>query len=105
MLLFHKRRLARGAACFFLLEIISSIVAPTITWAVTGPSQEEFTSYEPSASTDMVNLITGNLGYNIPVLDIPGPERSFSLPLAYKAGIQLEQEASWVGLGWSLNAG
>ncbi|WP_135399364.1 hypothetical protein [Hymenobacter metallicola] len=43
--------------------------------------------------------------YNIPVIDVPGPERSFSLPLTYRAGIRLEQEASWVGLGWSLNPG
>ena len=105
MLLFHKRRLARAAACFFLLEIIGSIIAPTVTWAFMGPSQPEFTSYEPSGSTDMVNLSTGDLSYSIPVLDIPGPERSFSLPLTYKAGIQLEQEASWVGLGWALNPG
>ena len=70
-----------------------------------GPAQPEFTSYESPGSTDMVNLTTGDMTYNIPVLDVPGPERSFSLPLTYRAGIRLEQEASWVGLGWSLNPG
>jgi hypothetical protein len=44
----------------------------------------------------MVNLTTGDMTYNIPILDVPGPERSFSLPLTYRAGIRLEQEASWV---------
>lgn len=70
-----------------------------------GPSQPEFTSYEAPGATDMVDLSTGDFSYSLPVIDIPGPERSFSLPLIYKAGIQLEQEASWVGLGWSLNPG
>ena len=53
----------------------------------------------------MVDLSTGNFRLNIPVLEVPGPEGSFALPLHYRAGIGLNQEASWVGLGWSLNAG
>ncbi|UYZ62534.1 hypothetical protein [Hymenobacter weizhouensis] len=50
-------------------------------------------------------MSTGNFRFNIPVLEIPGPEGSFELPLHYRAGIGLNQEASWVGLGWSMNAG
>lgn len=104
-MLFRNRRLVRAIACFFLLELVGSMLAPTVSWAMMGPSQPEFTSYEAPGATDMVNLSTGDFSFNIPVLEIPGPERSFSLPLNYKAGIQLEQEATWVGLGWSLNPG
>ena len=104
-MLFRNPKLVRSIACFFLLEFTTSLLSPAIGWAVTGPSQQEFTSYEASGSPDMVNLTTGDFTYNVPVLDVPGPERSFSLPLTYRAGIRLEQEASWVGLGWSLNAG
>lgn len=104
-MLFRNRLLVRGIACFFLLEILTSIFAPSVSWAMMGPGQPEFTSYEGAGSPDMVNLTTGDLTYNIPALDVPGPERGFSLPLTYRAGIKLEQEASWVGLGWSLNAG
>lgn len=104
-MLFRNRRLVRAIACFFLVEIVSNLALPSITFAVMGPSQPEFTSYETPGSTDMVNLSTGNFSFSVPAIDIPGPERSFSLPLSYNAGIQLEQEASWVGLGWSLNAG
>ncbi|MFC6225877.1 hypothetical protein ACFP2F_21710 [Hymenobacter artigasi] len=104
-MIFRNRRVARAMACFLLLESISSLVLPSVSWAMMGPSQNEFTSYEAPGSTDMVNLSTGDFSFNVPVLDIPGPERSFSLPLNYKAGIQLEQEATWVGLGWSLNPG
>ena len=104
-MLFRNRRLVRVTACFLLIESISSIALPSIGWAFMGPTQPEFSTYEGPGSTDMVNLSTGDFSYNVPVLDIPGPERSFSLPLNYKAGIQLEQEATWVGLGWSLNPG
>jgi hypothetical protein len=104
-MLFRNRRVARVIACYLLLQTISSLAFPTVSLAMMGPSQPEFTSYEAPGATDLVNLVTGDFTYSLPVLDIPGPERSFSLPLTYKAGIQLEQEASWVGLGWSLNAG
>lgn len=104
-MLFRNRRLVRGLACFLLLETLTSLLAPTVSLAVTGPGQPEFTSYEASASPDLVNLTSGDFTYNIPVLEVPGPERTFSLPLTYRAGIKLDQDASWVGLGWSLNAG
>ena len=102
---FRNRFLTRAMACFLLLEIVFNLAWPSVSWAMSGPSQPEFTSYEGPGATDMVNLSTGDLSYSIPLLDIPGPERSFSMPLTYKAGISLEQEAAWVGLGWSLNPG
>ncbi len=104
-MLFRNRHLVRAVACFLLVETLTAIALPSISWAMMGPGQPEFTSYEAPGATDLVNLTTGDFSYSIPVLDVPGPERSFSLPLSYKSGIQLEQEASWVGLGWSLNAG
>ena len=104
-MVFRNRRVVRAVACFLLVETVGTIVAPGLSYAAMGPGQPEFTSYESPGSTDMVNMTTGDFTYNIPVLDIPGPERSFSLPLTYRAGIRLEQEASWVGLGWSLNPG
>ncbi|WP_151087960.1 hypothetical protein [Hymenobacter baengnokdamensis] len=104
-MIFRNRRLAQVIACYLLLQVSSSLFFPAISLAMSGPSQPEFISYEAPGATDLVNLSTGDFAYSIPVLDVPGPERSFSLPLSYKAGIQLEQEASWVGLGWSLNAG
>ncbi|MCR5886652.1 hypothetical protein LRS06_02450 [Hymenobacter sp. J193] len=104
-MLFRNRRLARLIACFLLLQTLSSIFVPSVSLAVMGPGQPEFISYEPAGASDMVNMTTGDMTYQIPLLDIPGSEQQFSLPLTYKAGIRLEQEASWVGLGWTLNPG
>jgi hypothetical protein len=103
--MFRNATLHRVVASFFLLELVSSIAAPSLSYALMGPGQPEFTSYESAGSTDMVNLSTGDMTYNVPVLEVPGPETTFSLPLTYRAGIRPEQEASWVGLGWSMNPG
>jgi hypothetical protein len=71
----------------------------------TGPGQEEFASFEPASTTDMVDLYTGDYNYNIPLLSVPGPNGGYPINMAYHSGIGMEQEASWVGLGWNLNVG
>jgi len=102
----RNRFISKFIASLFLILIIQSVVAPTVSWALTnGPHQPEYTGYEEPGATDMVNLLTGDFSYNIPAISIPGPEGGFDLPLSYSAGIGMNQDASWVGLGWSLNAG
>jgi hypothetical protein len=102
----RNRILLRSFALFFLLEFISSVFFPAISFALTaGPTAPEFTSFEPVDTTDIVNLATGDLVYNTPLLEIPGPEGGYPLSLSYHAGIKVDQEASWVGLGWTLNPG
>jgi hypothetical protein len=102
----RNRALLKGIATFFILETIISTIAPTISWALTsGPTAPEATSFEPVDTTDLVNLNTGDLTYNIPLLEIPGPAGSYPIALSYHAGTQVEEEASWTGLGWSLNVG
>lgn len=54
---------------------------------------------------DMVDLSTGDFVYQIPLGEVPGPYGNYPLSLSYRAGISPQQEASWVGLGWSLNPG
>ncbi|MCL6294852.1 hypothetical protein [Jejuia spongiicola] len=70
-----------------------------------GPNAPEAASFEPVDATDMVNLATGDLSYVLPLLNVPSPEGGYPITLSYHAGIAMEQEASWVGLGWSLNPG
>lgn len=70
-----------------------------------GPTQPDYTQFEPSGMKDMVNLLTGDFAYQIPLSNIPGPYGNYPLSLSYHAGISPQQEASWVGLGWSLNPG
>ncbi len=100
------RRLKKPIAILTLLIIITQTFSPTISYALTsGPTSPEATSFEPIDTTDMVNTLTGDFTYNMPLLEVPGPEGGYPLSLSYHAGIQPNEEASWVGLGWTLNPG
>ena len=70
-----------------------------------GPNAPEAAGFEPVDATDMVNLVTGDFTYVLPLLNVPSPEGGYPLALAYHAGIAMDQEASWVGLGWNINPG
>jgi len=102
----RKRFTARFLAVFFLLLIIESTIHTSVSYALTtGPHQPEYTSYEEPGATDMVNLLTGDFNFSLPLLEVPGPEGGFSVPVTYNAGIGPDQEASWIGLGWTCNIG
>ncbi|MCF3107873.1 DUF5977 domain-containing protein [Niabella sp. CC-SYL272] len=93
-------------AATLLLLMLTNVFAPTVSYALTaGPTAPEVTSFEPVDTTDLVNLQTGDFTYNIPLLEVPGPDGGYPLALSYHAGIQPNVEASWVGLGWTLNPG
>lgn len=104
-MLFSKIRNSRTSRiiCFFLaINIVFEIVSPNVAMALTsGPSQSEVQSFTPINTSDMVDLFTGDFKYNIPLMDVEG----YPLNIAYNSGIGMDQEASWVGLGWNLNVG
>lgn len=84
------------------LSIILQIVHPNVSWGLTGgPSQPEFSSFTPIGTSDMVDLSSGDVNYNIPLLDVGG----YPINIAYSGGAGMDQEASWVGLGWDLSIG
>lgn len=68
---------------------------------IDGPGQPEMSSFRSVGADNMVNLFTGDFSYSIPLLDVGG----YPVNLFYNAGISMDQEASWVGLGWNLNPG
>lgn len=70
-----------------------------------GPHAPEAGGFEPVDVPDMVNLFTGDLTYTLPLLKVPSPEGGYPVSLAYHAGVGIDQEASWVGLGWNINPG
>lgn len=70
-----------------------------------GPNAPEATGFEPVDATDMVNLTTGDFSYVLPLLSVPSPEGGFPIALSYHGGVAMDQEASWVGLGWNINPG
>lgn len=68
---------------------------------IDGPGQPEMKSFQSVNSDNMVDLFTGDFSYSIPLLDVGG----YPVNLHYSSGITMDQEASWVGLGWNVNPG
>lgn len=96
----------KGLAALLMLSIFFEIVQPTVSLALTeGPSQPEVQSFEPIGTTDMVDVFSGDFNYNIPLFNLPGPNGGYPINLAYHAGASVDDEASWVGLGWNINPG
>lgn len=96
----------RIIAVFLTLNFLTTLVPINLLYASGGgPGSPEAASFEPVDATDMVNLATGDLSYVMPLLNVPSPEGGYPLALSYHAGIALDQEASWVGLGWNINPG
>ncbi|WDF60827.1 hypothetical protein PQ462_05555 [Flavobacterium sp. KACC 22758] len=100
---YHKRH--RIIATFFLLIFFPTLLPNNLFASNNGPVAPEATSFEPIDATDMVNLNTGDMSYVLPLLNVPSPEGGYPLTLSNHAGIAMDEEASWVGLGWSLNPG
>lgn len=90
-----------GIAVFVFITI--GILPSTVL--AQGPTQPEAMQFEAIDVTDIVNLSTGDFSYAIPILNVPGPAGGYPLSLSYHSGIGPNQPATWVGLGWSLNAG
>lgn len=104
---FYRPVYRKRIATFFLGLLVAELGLPLAGYALTsGPSQPEFSSFEPVSTNQLVDEFSGDFTYNIPVINIPGPQGSdYPLSLSYHSGATPEEEASWVGYGWTLNPG
>jgi len=97
-----REKMKKGIALSMAFTLLFEIIAPTTSYALTGgPSQPEVQGFTPIGTSDMVDMFSGDFSYNIPLMDIDG----YPINIAYNSGIGMDDEASWVGLGWSLNPG
>jgi hypothetical protein len=81
---------------FALIVLSSGLYAQT-----GGPGQPEFMQFQQAGTSNLVNPSSGSFSYQIPLFTIGG----YPMNLTYQSGIQMEDVASMVGLGWNLNAG
>ena len=88
-------------------SILVQTIVPTASYALTGgPQNPEFSKFESVSTDQMVDPFTGDFTYNLPILDVPGPNGGgYPISLSYHSGSSPEEEASWVGYGWTLNPG
>jgi hypothetical protein len=104
---FHRHQTFRLLAATVAGCMIAQTVMPIAALALTeGPTQPEFSTFQPVSTTEMVNPFTGEFTYNLPLMSVPGPHGSgYPISLSYSSGRSGEDEASWVGKGWTLNTG
>jgi hypothetical protein len=96
------RKYSKAIVCLLITSILSELIFPTAVYALTGgPSQPEVQSFEPIGTSEMVDPFSGDFNYNIPLIDVGG----YPINLSYHSGVSMDQEASWVGLGWNINPG
>ena len=99
------RKYSRALAICLLIPFLITVF-PFQTYAITsGPSQEEFATFTPAQTTEMVNLYSGDFNYNIPLMTVPGPNGGYPLNLFYNSGTNINETGTWVGYGWNLNVG
>lgn len=102
MKLKFRNAMRKTISLFMAFVLIFEISYPTQMLALTGgPSQPEVQSFEPIGTSDMVDLFSGDFNYNLPLMDVDG----YPINIAYHSGVGMDQEASWVGLGWNINPG
>src|SRR5215218_4637680 len=94
----HQKKIATFFFAVFFVNLVAPLTASGIT---SGPSQPVMQGFQAIGSDDMVDLFSGDFKYNIPLMDVGG----YPLNIHYAGGITMDQEASWVGLGWNISPG
>ncbi len=95
-------RLTKGGVVLLSLMVLQPYFYGLKTLAGSGgPTQPEYSSFTTVGNSDFVDPFTGNVQYSVPLFDIGG----YPVALSYGGDINPEQDAGWVGLGWSLNLG
>ena len=84
-----------------LLMLLQAFVATPAYGLSGGPTQPEFQQTSVVGADDLVDPFTGNFNYSIPLFEIGG----YPINLTYTSDHKMEEEASWVGFGWTLNPG
>lgn len=101
MTLANIRKLKRTISLSLIAVLILQTGSSNLFALTGGPSQPEFQQFQPAGMSDLVDPFTGDFKYNIPLFDVGG----YPINLSYNSNISQEDEAGWVGLGWSLNPG
>ena len=47
----------------------------------------------------------GSLGLQVPIMTVPGRGIDFDIVFSYNSNVTVDQQASWIGLGWSFDPG
>jgi hypothetical protein len=90
----------------YLLIAFAVLSAIQLYSQTSGVTQPDFMKYSQIETGAKVNEFDGSFNFSIPVVSIPsGDKIGYTLQLTYQSGTKPNDEATWVGYGWSLNPG
>lgn len=82
-------------------DLLFSSSGTPLSKNISGPGQPEMQAFQSVNANNMVDLFSGDFSYNIPLFDVGG----YPLGISYHSGVTMDQDPSWVGLGWNINPG
>lgn len=85
------------------LPVATLFISTAVT--ASGPVAPELSSFAPLEQAELVDRFSGDFRYSVPLMEVPGPSGGYPIVLSYASGIAPDQDASWVGLGWTLSPG
>lgn len=97
----RKSKTAKSLVCLAYSVFLFQPLFNSGLFAGNGPLQPEFQGPAVDENQQLVDPFTGDFSYAIDILS----EAGIPMNLNYSAGVSMEQEATWVGLGWNLNPG
>ena len=78
----RNSRTFKGLMLLSGISMLAQLFTPTAWALTTGPTTPEVQSFTPYGTSDMVNLFTGDFNYNIPLIELPGPNGGYPFNLA-----------------------
>src|SRR5438132_1046263 len=97
------RKTQKAIVVFLLLNFLISALGGTIGIYASSHKSVQ-TANNSDTDEGVVDLKTGDYAYSLALMELPSPEGSLPIELNYHSNIHLEESASWVGLGWEINA-
>ena len=84
----RKSRTTKGISALLILSILFEITIPNQVLALTGgPAQPEFGSFTPIGTSDMVDLASGDMNYNLPLMDVGG----YPINMSFSSGLGMDE--------------
>ena len=95
------RKYKKAISLFLVWVMTQGIFLESALALTSGPETPESSTFSPAGLDNLVDPFSGDFSYNVDLLNVGG----FPVNIAYNSGVTPDSEASWVGLGWSLNVG
>jgi hypothetical protein len=98
----HNSKSTKVISINLIFCLLFNIFFPSTSYALTGGAQlPDFSNFTEIGTSDMVDLSSGDMSYNIPLMDVGG----YPLNISYSSSVANDDESPMVGLGWSLSVG